>query len=177
MCFNPLSPLCPSNCLFPFKPLGAHITDVLRWLAPPTEKNWVPLFLSPVAEGIFIPQEPVDNSNQTSCPSPFSEPVFKYQRPTGKVCEFTKQLLRRVKQGYKNFYWEQEMAYILAFKKISVGSCLVAKSCLTLWRPHGLKTSRLLCPWNFPGKNTEAGCHFLLQRIFPIQGWNLCLLH
>ena len=38
----------------------------------------------------------------------------------------------------------------------------------------------LLCPWNFPSKNTEAGCHFLFQGIFPIQGSNprlLCLLH
>ena len=24
-------------------------------------------------------------------------------------------------------------------------------------------------PWNFPGKNTGVGCHFLLQGIFPIQ--------
>ena len=23
--------------------------------------------------------------------------------------------------------------------------------------------SRFLCPWNFPGKNTGVGCHFLLQ--------------
>ena len=32
----------------------------------------------------------------------------------------------------------------------------------------------------FPGKNTGPGCHFLLQRIFPTQGSNpclLCLLH
>ena len=34
-----------------------------------------------------------------------------------------------------------------------------------------------LCPWNFPGMNTEVGCHFLLQGIFPTQGSNLCLLH
>ena len=27
---------------------------------------------------------------------------------------------------------------------------------------------RILCPWNFPGKNTREGCHFLLQGIFPI---------
>ena len=33
------------------------------------------------------------------------------------------------------------------------------------------------CPWDFPGKNTGAGCHFLLQGIFPNQGWNSCLLH
>ena len=25
----------------------------------------------------------------------------------------------------------------------------------------------LLCPWDFPGKNTAVGCHFLLQGIFP----------
>ena len=27
--------------------------------------------------------------------------------------------------------------------------------------------ARLLCPWDFPGKNTGAGCHFLLEWIFP----------
>ena len=29
---------------------------------------------------------------------------------------------------------------------------------------------------NFSGKDTGLGCHFLLQRIFPTQGSNLCLL-
>ena len=24
--------------------------------------------------------------------------------------------------------------------------------------PHGLQPARLLCPWNFPGKNTGVGC-------------------
>ena len=42
---------------------------------------------------------------------------------------------------------------------------------------HGLYPSRLLCPWDFPGKNTGVGCYFLLQGIFPTQGSNLCLLH
>ena len=28
----------------------------------------------------------------------------------------------------------------------------------------------------FPGKNTRVGCHFLRQKIFPTQGWNLCIL-
>ena len=44
-------------------------------------------------------------------------------------------------------------------------------------RPHRLKPTRLLCPWDFPGKSTGVGCHFLLQRIFPTQGSNLGLLH
>ena len=43
---------------------------------------------------------------------------------------------------------------------------LVAQSCPTL-RPHGLQPTSLLCPWNFPDKNTGVGCHFLLQGIFP----------
>ena len=41
---------------------------------------------------------------------------------------------------------------------------------------HGLQPARILCPWDLPGKNTGVGCHFLLQRIFPTQGSNLCLL-
>ena len=30
-------------------------------------------------------------------------------------------------------------------------------------RPHGRQPTRLLCPWDSPGKNTGVGCHFLLQ--------------
>ena len=29
--------------------------------------------------------------------------------------------------------------------------------------PHGLQPTRLLCPWDFPGKSTGVGCHCLLQ--------------
>ena len=36
---------------------------------------------------------------------------------------------------------------------------------------------RLLCPWDFPDKNTGAGCHSLLQGIFPTEGLNQGLLH
>ena len=43
--------------------------------------------------------------------------------------------------------------------------------------PYELKPTRLLCPWNSPGKNTGVGCHFLLWGIFPTQESNLCLLH
>ena len=43
--------------------------------------------------------------------------------------------------------------------------------------PHGLQPARLLCPWDFPDKNTRVDCHFLLQRIFSTQGLNLDLLH
>ena len=44
-------------------------------------------------------------------------------------------------------------------------------------QPHRLEPARLLCPRDFPGKNTGVGCRFLLQGIFPTQRSNLCLLH
>ena len=56
-----------------------------------------------------------------------------------------------------------------------VCSC-ATQSCLSL-RPSGLQPSMLLCPWNFPGKNTGTSCYFLLQGIFPTQVSNPCLLH
>ena len=31
--------------------------------------------------------------------------------------------------------------------------------CVWLW-PQGLQATRLLCPWNFAGKNAGVGCHF-----------------
>ena len=50
----------------------------------------------------------------------------------------------------------------------------VMSNCLQL---HGLQPARLLSPWDFPGKNTGAGCHFLLQGIFPTKGSNAHLPH
>ena len=45
--------------------------------------------------------------------------------------------------------------------------CMVAKFCLTLEAPYNcMQPTRLLCPQDFPGKNTGVGCHFLLQGIF-----------
>ena len=43
--------------------------------------------------------------------------------------------------------------------------CILSHSVVSdsLWS-HGLQPARLLCPWNFPGKNTEVSCHFLLQE-------------
>ena len=46
----------------------------------------------------------------------------------------------------------------------------------SLW-PHGLWPTRLLRPWDSPGKNTGVGCHFLLQGIFPTKGSNPGLPH
>ena len=51
------------------------------------------------------------------------------------------------------------------------------QSCLTLCYPMDCSPTRLLCPWDSPGKNTGMGGHALLQGIFLTQGSNLHLLH
>ena len=43
--------------------------------------------------------------------------------------------------------------------------------------PHGLQPTRLLGPWDSPGKSTGASSHFLLQGIFPSQASNPSLPH
>ena len=62
-----------------------------------------------------------------------------------------------------------ELFYMLLF------CCLVTQTRPFL-QPQGLYPSRHFCPWDFPGKNTGAGCHFLLQGIFLTQRSNLCLV-
>ena len=57
-----------------------------------------------------------------------------------------------------------------------IDCCLATKLCLSLLRPHGLQPARLLGPWDFSGKNTGVGCHFLLQGILQTQGSNSPLL-
>ena len=52
--------------------------------------------------------------------------------------------------------------------------CWVAQLYLTLCDPHGLQPAKFLCPLNFPGKNIGAGCHFLLQGIFPTRIEPMC---
>ena len=61
-------------------------------------------------------------------------------------------------------------ARILEWVAISFFQCMkvkseseVAQSCPTP-RPHGLQPTRLLHPWDFPGKSTGVGCHCLLRR-------------
>ena len=62
----------------------------------------------------------------------------------------------------------------LAFRLcVEVLSCSVVSDSLLA---QELQLSRLLCPWDFPGKNTGVGCHCLLQGIFPNLGIEPVLL-
>jgi len=50
---------------------------------------------------------------------------------------------------------------------------IVSDSC----DPMELQPTGILCLWDFPGKITEVGCHFLFQEIFLTQGLNPNFLH
>ena len=42
-------------------------------------------------------------------------------------------------------------------------------------RPHGLQPTRLLCPWDFPGKSTGVGCHCIFQDVSIITHYSWIL--
>ena len=50
-------------------------------------------------------------------------------------------------------------------------------SCVWLFVTLCMTACQIPHPWDSPGKNIGMGCHFLLQGIFPTQGWNLSLPH
>ena len=51
----------------------------------------------------------------------------------------------------------------------SLCCCSITNLCPTLCNPHGLDPTRLLCPWDFPGKNAGVSGHFLLKGSFRIR--------
>ena len=72
----------------------------------------------------------------------------------------------------------QRLQFILSGVGCSSKSQRVSHSVVSYsLRPNGSQPTRLLCPWNSPGKNTGVGWYSLLQGIFLIQGSNLGLLH
>ena len=62
---------------------------------------------------------------------------------------------------------------------LSIYVCMLSWSVMSdFLRPHGLQSTKLLCPWNFPGqKSTGGGFYFLLQGICLTQGLSPQLQH
>ena len=60
---------------------------------------------------------------------------------------------------------------------VCVHMCVLSSSVVSnsFW-PRGLQSTRLLCPWSFPCRNTGVGYTLLLQVIFLTLGLNLHLL-
>ena len=89
-----------------------------------------------------------------------------------EYCQWKKIELLSLQVESRMFTLEQSLE--IAFH---VHACSVVSDSLG---PHGLQPTRLLCPWDFPGKATGTDCHFLLQMILPTQRLNpyqLSFLH
>ena len=55
--------------------------------------------------------------------------------------------------------------------------CTITQSCLTLYNPMDCNPPGSSVHGIFQARILGAGCHFLLQWIFPTQGWNPCLFN
>ena len=74
--------------------------------------------------------------------------------------------------------WPQARSYLPRQSWTPIFVSLAVWDCWKLWWIFCLLVgTRLLHPWDFPGKNTGVGCHFILQETFLPQGSNPGLLH
>ena len=58
--------------------------------------------------------------------------------------------------------WAKDRRNLFSASTVYIQACVFSHSGVSdsLW-PHRWQPTGLLCPWNFPGKNTGVGCHFL----------------
>ena len=76
-----------------------------------------------------------------------------------------------VKWNFHNEWWVWALVHTLSSLAVFLCEVKWSRSVVSdSLRPQGLWPTTLLRPWDFPGKRTGVGCHFLLQRIFLTQG-------
>ena len=88
---------------------------------------------------------------------------INYEMWDDTVTEFIKTL--NVKTSFQKYISRYVCMYVCALSRVRLFVI-----------PGTVARQTTLCPWDFPGKDTGVGCHFLLQRIFQTQGSNLHLL-
>ena len=123
----------------------------------------------------FLPNINTNQSQAYPCPGPLKHPsrLSPHPNPLGPC--------RSSLSHTANSHW-LSVLHIVMYILLSLGKRILL-SVLPVGLPRLSPIPRewdFVCLWDFLGKNTEVGCHFLLQGIFPTQGWNLwllCLLH
>ena len=84
----------------------------------------------------------------------------------------------RSSRPYSSYNWKFvpfHQPLSVSFIPHSLAIAFLVKSQSHVWLFRDL-SARLLCPWDFPSKNTGMSCHFLFQGVFQTQGLNPCLL-
>ena len=65
--------------------------------------------------------------------------------------------------------FHQQNCHNIAVVIHGVHACSVTSVESHSLRPYGLQPTRLLCPWDSPGKNSGVGYHVLLQGSFALR--------
>ena len=78
------------------------------------------------------------------------------------ACSVTDTISRPVKVRSFHFPGFSHLVALHSQQPAAIAAAKSLQSCPTL-RPHRRQPTRLLCPWDSPGKNAGVGCHFLLQ--------------
>ena len=91
--------------------------------------------------------------------------LYNYSKLISKIILFPEINLKQCnKEDRKTSIWTRFV--IFTHKRsttdldVNAAAANLLQSCPTLCNPID---TRLLCPWDSPGKNTGVGCHFLLQ--------------
>ena len=63
--------------------------------------------------------------------------------------------------------------FLMSVRQCVRAACCVCSVMSDSWWPYGLWSARLPCLWNFPGKCTGVGCHFVVQGVLLTQRSNL----
>ena len=103
-------------------------------------------------------------------PSPYSLLLRTYFQEGVKTRTLLAVMLSLTLERKHYFFWWPHAGFSFSFCcKIRV-VVVQLRSCVWLLRLHGLKSTTLLCHWDFSGRHAGVGCHFLLQGIFPDPG-------
>ena len=92
-------------------------------------------------------------------------------------CKGFDMLTNESQENWTNFYSDQQnmrstfptplptmrISKLIFFNKL-MHACQVASVMSASVRPYGQQPTRLLCPRDSLGKNTDVGCHFLLHQ-------------
>ena len=139
----------------------------LVWRSAAQAGRWEPVsfgsFASPEARPGVLPGLPSERDGVAhAAPDTISLPEGpRSKRQCGWLC-FS--VLLEPQPPPLCFSWKTNMQF-----RVCMHTCSISSDSL---RPRGLVARQAPCSWNFPGKNTGVGCHFLLQGISPAQGLN-----
>ena len=80
---------------------------------------------------------------------------------------FEKEIANKQDKKWKENITERIKEHMLGVARVLLLFTELVQLFVTPWTV----AARLLCPWDFPGKNTGVGCYFLLQGIFRPRDW------